>query len=116
MKQIIGGRYEFAPSTDIIGRGGMGAVYKAFDNQQEKLVALKQLRQDLLGTDNFIGRFLREANVLRQLQHPRIVAIYDTIDDSPNGHYLVMEYVGGGSLWDEIQSSRQLPLQRTLSL
>jgi serine/threonine protein kinase/tetratricopeptide (TPR) repeat protein len=115
MKEIIGGRYEFDRATDIIGRGGMGMVYRGKDTQTGNVVAIKQLKPDLLD-DSFTSRFLREAEVMRRLSHPHILTIYDTISDAQAGYYLVMEYIGGGSLWDELQAYVQLPIPRVLTL
>ncbi|HRF98195.1 MAG TPA: hypothetical protein PLZ51_23470, partial [Aggregatilineales bacterium] len=64
MKEIIGGRYEFDRTTDIIGRGGMGTVYRGKDTQTNTWVAIKQLNPDFTDTD-IITRFIREGEILR---------------------------------------------------
>jgi serine/threonine protein kinase/tetratricopeptide (TPR) repeat protein len=122
MKIIIGGRYEFDPNADIIGRGGMGAVYRGRDTQTGDVVAIKQLRPDI-PTDNtsmFAARFKREGDILRHIlqniQHPNIINLIQVISDAEQGQFLVMDYVGGGSLWDELQSYPQLPIPRALSI
>lgn len=112
----IGERYEFDPITDIIGRGGMGAVYRGRDITDNKQVAIKQMRPDLLTNPELIARFMREADVLRGLHHPNIVRVYDTFGDVETGYYLVMEYIGGGSLWDELQATRQLSISHALKI
>jgi len=114
--QKIGERYQFDPITDIIGRGGMGAVYRGHDITDNKRVAIKQLRPDLLTNPELVARFMREAEVLRGLHHPHIVALYDTIGDIELGYYLVMEYIGGGSLWDELQATPKIPIHRALKI
>ncbi|MDX2075664.1 MAG: protein kinase [bacterium] len=117
MKERIGNRYEFDRASGVIGRGGMGTVYLGIDTQTGMTVAIKQLLPDLVSnTTDFITRFMREAEVLRGLQHPNIINVYDTINDVELGHYLVMEYIGGGSLWDELQAKPQLPISRILTL
>ena len=73
--QIIGGRYKIAdPERDLLGRGGMGDVYRARDLQTGKLVAIKALRPEVVSADpNALARFRREGEALRQLNHPNIV-------------------------------------------
>ncbi|HRF95516.1 MAG TPA: protein kinase, partial [Aggregatilineales bacterium] len=117
MRERIGNRYEFDRASGVIGRGGMGTVYLGTDTQTGMTVAIKQLLPDLISdTTDFITRFMREAEVLRGLQHPNIIKVYDTINDVELGYYLVMEYIGGGSLWDELQAIPQLPIPRILTL
>jgi len=115
MKTIIGGRYEFDMQTDVIGRGGMGTVYHGKDTQTGNIVAIKQLNHDM-ATDTFTSRFMREAAVMRRLSHPNILTVHDAISDANLGYFLVMEYIGGGSLWDELQAYPQLPIPRILTL
>lgn len=115
MTQSIGGRYEFDLITDIIGRGGMGAVYRAKDTISGNRVAIKHLKSDFTN-DEAIRRFKQEADILGRLSHPHVITVLDVISDDELGYYLVMEYIGGGSLWDELQSYPQLPIPRILSL
>ncbi|MCU0480748.1 MAG: protein kinase [Anaerolineae bacterium] len=116
MKQRIGDRYEFDRTTDIIGRGGMGTVYKGIDIQTGQMVAIKQLKPDIIEENpDFVERFNREAEALRRLNHPNIVDVLDTLADD-DAHYLIMEYVSGGSLWDEMQKTKQLPIARVLQI
>lgn len=121
MKLVIGGRYEFDSIGDAIGRGGMGTVYRGKDTQTQTPVAIKQLRPDLASADaHFRARFAREANILRgmlkQLNHPNIIHLLDVVNDIEEGQFLVMDYVGGGSLWDELQSTPQMPIPRVIQL
>lgn len=117
MKIKIGGRYEFDPIADVIGRGGMGTVYLGLDQHRQTPVAIKQLSPDLVAyNDRSVARFMREADVLRRLQHPYIISVQDAIRDVEQGYYLVMEYINDGSLWDELQSYRQLPIPRVMTL
>jgi serine/threonine protein kinase/tetratricopeptide (TPR) repeat protein len=116
MKQRIGDRYEFDRTTDVIGKGGMGTVYKGIDTHTGATVAIKQLKPDIIEENpDFVERFEREAEALRRLNHPNIVTVITTIADD-NAHYLVMEYVGGGSLWDEMQNHRPMPITRVLQI
>ncbi|MCL4252852.1 MAG: serine/threonine-protein kinase [Anaerolineae bacterium] len=117
MKIVIGEHYEFDNQTDIIGRGGMGTVYRGKEVATGKLVAIKQLKPSLLGEDQaLIARFIREAEVLRQLNHPHIISVYDMIHDVELGYYLVMEYISHGTLWDELQAYPHLSIPRALTI
>ncbi len=116
MKHRIGDRYEFDRAADIIGRGGMGTVYKGIDTTNGQAVAIKQLKPDIIEDNpDFVERFNREAEALRRLNHPNIVAALDTIIDD-NAYFLVMEYVGGGSLWDEMQNTKPMSIARVLQI
>lgn len=117
MNQIIGQRYQIAdPTTDRIGRGGMGDVYCATDQQTGKTVAIKHLRADVMTLDaTSVQRFAREGEALRRLNHPNIVAVLDTIEEAGE-HYIVMEYVPGGSLRELLGEAGQLPLERVLQI
>ncbi|HRF98360.1 MAG TPA: serine/threonine-protein kinase, partial [Aggregatilineales bacterium] len=77
----------------------------------------KEIRPDLTGDATaFIARFMREADMLRRLQHPNIITLLEMVADVEQGHFLVMEYVAGGSLWDELQTYPQLPIGRALQI
>ncbi|HRF97045.1 MAG TPA: serine/threonine-protein kinase, partial [Aggregatilineales bacterium] len=116
MKQRIGDRYEFDRTTDIIGRGGMGTVYKGVDTVTGQFVAIKQLKPDVLEDNpDFVERFSREAEALRRLNHPNIVSALGTIADD-DAHYLIMEYVSGGSLWEEMQNTHPMTIVRVLQI
>ena len=93
---------------ELIGRGGMGAVYKARQPELDRLVAVKILPQEIKGDPGFGDRFLREARTLAKLNHPNIVAVYDfgQIDEL---FYFVMEYVDGVTLRDTISAGSVAP-------
>jgi capsular polysaccharide biosynthesis protein/predicted Ser/Thr protein kinase len=82
---------------EFIGKGGMGAVYKARQPNLDRLVALKILPPAAAGDAGFAGRFNREARALARLNHPNIVAVHD-FGQAGALHYLVMEFVDGGNL------------------
>ncbi|MGI9284937.1 MAG: protein kinase domain-containing protein [Pseudomonadales bacterium] len=87
-----------------LGRGGMAVVYKARHVRLDRLVALKVMHGDLATRDqNFSERFLREARIAANLNHPNIAHVYDVnkFDDS---HYIAMEYVGGGDLGERVKN------------
>ncbi len=95
---------------ELIGKGGMGAVYKARQPQLDRLVALKILPQQIGIDPHFSERFTREARALAKLNHPNIVAVYDfgTTDDGL--FYFVMEFVDGLNLRQVIQGKELTPV------
>jgi predicted Ser/Thr protein kinase len=95
---------------ELIGRGGMGAVYKARQPALDRLVALKILPSTIAGDPGFADRFNREARALARLQHPRIVMVHD-FGIAGGLHYLVMEYVDGPNLRAVQRSGRLAPEQ-----
>jgi hypothetical protein len=82
----------------LLGRGGMGAVYRARDLRLDRLVAVKVVRAELLGDFDARRRFRREAQIVARLQHPSIVAIFDYGTLPDGGAFLVMELVRGEDL------------------
>lgn len=99
-----------------IGDGGMGVVYRAMDTRLNRPVAIKQLKQDVIDQDGAIlERFRREAQALRQLNHPNIVRVAGLFEEN-NDHYIVMEYVAAGSLADELEAKGPLSVERTLTI
>ena len=96
---ILGGRYEI---LEEIGKGGMAHVYKAHCRLLNRTVAVKVLRGDLEGGDEFIERFNTEAQSAAGLTHPNIVSIYDVGEDK-GCHYIVMEYIDGITLKEYIK-------------
>jgi hypothetical protein len=91
----------------IIGRGGMGVVYKATDPHLDRLVAIKMMTVGFAEDPELLKRFYREAQSTGSLQHPNIVTVYD-LGDQDGSPYLVMEYLEGESLESIISSRRQL--------
>lgn len=92
----------------LLGRGGMGAVYRARDMRLDRLVALKVVRVELLGDPESRRRFRREAQIVARLQHPSIVAVYDYGTFADGGAYLVMELVRGEDLRHALQREGRL--------
>jgi tRNA A-37 threonylcarbamoyl transferase component Bud32 len=103
----IDGKYRIEA---LLGRGGMGAVYRATQLQLERPVAIKLIRNDQLGAGAALARFRREALAVARLKHPHIVAVYDFGLASEVGAYIVMEYVEGRSLRQELGEHARLPL------
>src|SRR5690606_8253389 len=91
-----------------IGGGGMALVYKAYDTVLQRHVAVKVLRDQFVHDEEFIQRFRREARSAASLSHPNVVSIYDVGQDQDT-HFIVMEYIEGGTLNDIIKE--RAPLQ-----
>ena len=114
--RLVGGRYELG---GVLGRGGMAEVHIARDIRLGRNVAVKMLRADLASDATFQARFRREAQSAASLNHPAIVAVYDTGEDVINGTslpYIIMEYVEGSTLRDLLQSGRRLLPERALEI
>jgi eukaryotic-like serine/threonine-protein kinase len=97
--KIIDGRYVLGES---LGSGGMGEVYLAHDGVLERDVALKVLRSQYAGDEEFAERFRREARSAASLSHPNIVQVYDRGETEDGTSYIAMEYVPGGTLKEQI--------------
>src|SRR4051794_17744075 len=108
---VIGGCYRLVQQ---IGAGGMGLVYQAEDIRTGETVAVKMLKTEVVSPD-FIERFKREGNALRQLNHPNIVKILTTLEENGQ-HYLVMEYISGGSLADLLKQQSRLSVEQVLKI
>lgn len=104
-QRVLSGRYELG---ELIGRGGMADVFRGTDTRLGRTVAIKLLRPDLARDPQFQARFKREAQAVAALNHPSIVAVYDTgdhtvpgdHDDSVRVPYIVMEFVSGKTIRD----------------
>ncbi len=101
----IAGRYVV---LDLLGAGGMGAVYKARDTTLDRVVALKVLPPERLGDADAVARFQREAKALARLSHPNIIQAFDSGEDRGR-HFLVMEFVDGVALDRILRSHGALP-------
>ncbi|PPK94269.1 serine/threonine-protein kinase [Kineococcus xinjiangensis] len=119
--RLLGGRYEVGAE---LGRGGMAEVHVALDTRLGRNVAVKLLRPDLARDPSFQARFRREAQSAASLNHPAVVAVYDTGEDvhpEPGGGqvvlpYIVMEYVEGRTLRDLLRAGRPLALEEALGI
>jgi serine/threonine protein kinase len=116
MKRFLKKRYEV---LEILGRGGMGCVYRVADRQEGgKILAIKELRTGTLPLDRAgesIAQFRTEALILTRLTHPNLPKVHDYFS-LPGAHYIVMEYISGRTL-DHILSARHgKPLDEHLAL
>ncbi|UCG23318.1 MAG: protein kinase, partial [Chloroflexota bacterium] len=87
--------------SEILGRGGMAEVYKAYQETLDRYVAIKVMHSFLAEEQGFVGRFQREARAMAALNHHNIVGVYD-FDVFDDMYYIVMEFVSGGTLKDRI--------------
>ncbi len=114
--RLLGGRYEL---DGIVGRGGMAEVFRARDIRLDRIVGVKTLRNDLARDQTFQARFRREAQSAASLNHPSIVAVYDTGEDMVGGipvPYIVMEFVEGRTLRDLLRDDRRLLPERAAEI
>jgi len=100
----------------LIGRGGMGVVYKGIQPELERPVAIKLLAAEVAADEKFVTRFKREARLLAKLQHSRIITVHDFGQTSDGRLYLVMEYIGGGDLRSLLRGPGLLPDQALLAI
>ena len=116
---VVGGRYELG---ELLGRGGMAEVRKGVDRRLGRVVAVKRLRTDLASDATFQARFRREAQSSASLNHPSIVAVYDTGEEmATDGSdvaqpYIVMEFVAGRTLRDILREGRKILPERALEI
>ncbi len=96
---------------ELLGQGGMGAVYKARQKQLDRLVALKILPPQVAQTEAFAERFTREARSLAKLNHPRIVSVYDFGHTEDDLYYFIMEFIDGTDLRHVIQAGKLSPAE-----
>ncbi|MGD9571689.1 MAG: protein kinase [Thermoleophilia bacterium] len=106
---VLVDRYEL---QERLGVGGMGEVYRAFDRELERDVAIKSLLSHLANEDDLVQRFRREARTLARVRHPGIIALYDMLRLSDGSLYLVLEFVPGASLEQDLAGGRALPWAR----
>ena len=93
--------------SEIIGAGGMGAVYRGLDTSLERQVAVKVMREEFARNPQFVENFLREAQATAKLNHPNVAQLY-SFGEENSRYYLVMEFLPGGSLDDRIEKGHRL--------
>jgi serine/threonine protein kinase len=98
----------------LVGRGGMGEVYKARDQKLSRDVAIKVLPEEFAKDNNRIARFQREAKLLASLNHPNIAAIYG-LEESDGTHFLVLELIEGDTLAERIKGG-PIPVEEALKI
>ena len=111
--QLIKNRYHI---HNEIGSGGMGTVYRGIDGVTGETIAVKLLKPEVIATNaDSVRRFEREADALRQLNHPNIVKVLDTVQEEGR-HYIVMDYAGDFTLRDILRQPSEVKVSRVLEL
>jgi eukaryotic-like serine/threonine-protein kinase len=110
----IGGRYQI---EELLGQGGMSSVYKAFDPNLQRMVAIKLVHPHLSNNQEFVRRFEVEATAVARLRHSNIIQVYDFNHDN-NIYFMVLEFVAGETLQQRIKrlnaAGRSIPLAEVL--
>ena len=101
----LDGRYEI---KEVIGVGGMAVVYKAYDNVEDKIVAIKILKEEFSNNEEFLRRFKNESKAIAMMSHPNIVKVND-VSFGDLIQYIVMEYIDGITLKQYIEQEGSLP-------
>jgi serine/threonine-protein kinase len=109
---ILDDRYELGP---VLGNGGMARVHQGMDRQLKRPVAVKVLSSPFDRDKEFVERFAREAHAAARLNHPNIVAVYDSGSDDGT-HFIVTELVEGETLADLLQREGALPPERVVEI
>lgn len=116
-ERLLGGRYQVG---ELLGYGGMAEVHRGRDNRLGRDVAIKMLRTDLARDNTFQMRFRREAQNAASLNHPAIVAVYDTGEElAATGEplpYIIMEFVNGRTLKEVLAAEQRLQPRRALEI
>jgi len=110
MTELIGRTLGNYTILDAVGQGGMATVYRAQDIRDRRVVAIKVLSPYIAADPKFRGRFDREVELLRRLEHPHIVPIL-AFGQADGYHYIVMPYLSGGTLHDRLRMGPLLPLE-----
>src|SRR2546421_4947478 len=109
---VLAQRYEI---LEILGEGGMGAVYKAMDRELNRPVALKVIRPDLAGNQAILDRFKQELLLAREVTHKNVIRIYD-LGESEGLKFITMEYIEGADLRTLIQEKTKLAPQEAVEI
>jgi eukaryotic-like serine/threonine-protein kinase len=109
---IIGGRYEI---LELLGEGGMGAVYKASDRELNRFVALKLIRSDLASDPAILARFKQELLTAHQVTHKNVIRIYD-LAEADDVRFITMEFIEGSDLRHVLLDQGKLPPERAVEI
>jgi eukaryotic-like serine/threonine-protein kinase len=103
---LIDGRYTLG---ELLGSGGMGRVYRAYDGRLKREVALKVMAEHYAQTPEFVERFEREIRNVASLDHPNVIRVFDSGETEDGSPYMAMELASGGTLKDRIRFTGPLP-------
>jgi len=109
---VLGGRYEI---LQLLGEGGMGAVYKARDRELDRPVALKVIRPELASSSSMLARFKQELLLSRQVTHKNVIRIYD-LGDADGVKFITMEFVEGRDLRSLIQEKQKFSPEQAVEI
>jgi len=109
---VLGGRYEI---LQLLGEGGMGAVYKAMDRELNRPVALKLIRPQLAANPSILARFKQELLLAHQVTHRNVIRIYD-LGDADGTKFISMEFVEGEDLRALIQEKKKFPPEEAVQI
>ena len=109
---VLGGRYEI---IELLGEGGMGAVYKALDRELDRPVALNLIRPELASNPSMLARFKQELLLSRQVTHKNVIRIYD-LGDAEGVKYITMEFVQGRDLRSLIQEKKKFSPEEAVEI
>jgi hypothetical protein len=109
---VLGGRYRI---VELLGKGGMGEVYRADDLKLGQAVALKFLPQRLAGDPTRLARLLNEVRIARQVSHPNVCRVYD-VGEVDGEHFISMEYIRGEDLADLVRRIGRLPPDKAVQI
>ena len=109
---VLGGRYEI---LQLLGEGGMGAVYKAKDSELERVIALKVIRPELASNPEVLRRFKQETILARQISDRNVIRIFD-FGEAEGVRFITMEYVEGESLYDMLRQRGKLPVDEVVDI
>src|SRR6185437_14008742 len=110
--QVLGGRFEI---KEMLGIGGMGAVYKAYDRDIDRVIALKCIRPELAKDPEITQRFTQELLLARQITHKNVIRIFD-VRDSGGLKFITMEYVEGRDLGSVVEAKGKLPIAESVAM
>src|SRR5579862_2317941 len=110
--EVFGGRYEI---LQMLGEGGMGAVYKARDREVDHLVALKLIRPEMADHPVILARFKQELLTARQVTHRNVIRIYD-MAEAEGTKYITMEFVEGGDLHKLLREKGKMPPEEAVAI
>jgi hypothetical protein len=114
---LRGGQYEI---QSVLGQGGFGITYKAWDRNLKRYVVLKAQLEHLRykpGYENYVERFMKEGQIMAKLSsHPNLVRVFDLFSGSDNHPYLVMEFIEGQTLFELVKAKGKLPEAEVISI
>jgi len=113
---LLGTRIREYEILEVIGKGGMGAVYKARHVLLDDVRAIKVIQSRLAGDKDFIDRFIREARVLTKLRHPNLVQLFEFGTLQEDIFFMVMEYLSGESVLERLRRLTRIPAAQAVKI